>query len=139
MTDPKPKLKRRPTKDTPERRKVILSALAQGNTRTATCAVAGITLETLACWARSDPEFSVALRESEAKAELAALKTIKNAMPMSWQAAAWWLERRRPDEWGKVDRVEIVLREQAERLAKEIGCTPDDLIKEAEAILAGHA
>lgn len=33
--------------------------------------------------------------------------TVTTGREFHWQAAAWWLERRNPDRWGKKDRVEV--------------------------------
>ncbi|NIM50412.1 MAG: hypothetical protein GTO22_14375 [Gemmatimonadales bacterium] len=46
-------------------------------------------------------EFRHALKESIAKAEIGSLATIRNAAKEKWQAAAWILERRFPDRWGR--------------------------------------
>ena len=32
---------------------------------------------------------------------MAAVVTIRQATQTDWRAAAWWLERRAPDEWGR--------------------------------------
>ena len=35
------------------------------------------------------------------------MKIIHDASETTWQAAAWWLERRFPDRWGRKQRHEI--------------------------------
>ena len=56
-----------------------------------------------------------------------------------WQAAAWLLERKYPGRWGRRDRLEIehVLRERAERLAKEEGLDAEEIMAEVERLLGG--
>ena len=56
-----------------------------------------------------------------------------------WQAAAWLLERKYPGRWGKRDRLQVehVLREQAERLAKEEGLDGEEILAEVERLLGG--
>ena len=34
------------------------------------------------------------------------MRTITVASETTWQASAWWLERRRPNDWGRKERVE---------------------------------
>ena len=94
----------RPTKRTPATRTVILEALTAGNTRTAACKVAGIGLDTLSAWGKSDAEFLGALEKAEAEAELSHLANIVAADKRGvWTADAWWLERRRHADYGRRD------------------------------------
>lgn len=97
----------RPSKRTPEREIAILNALRLGNTRTAAAAIAEIHYDTLADWAGRDPEFLRAIERAESEAETRFLGQIaKAAADGTWTAAAWWLERRRPEAYARRDRVE---------------------------------
>jgi transposase len=89
----------RPTKRTPERETRLLEALRAGNTRRASCAYAGIDQDTLANWLRRWSDFSDAVEKAEADAEIRNVAIIQKAASETWQAAAWWLERRRPAEY----------------------------------------
>ncbi|HKD34034.1 MAG TPA: hypothetical protein VKB73_11335 [Gaiellaceae bacterium] len=115
-----------------------MSALAAGNTRQAACHYAGISDETLANWMRGSLEFLERVKKAEADAEVRMVAQVaRAAQEGTWQAAAWWLERRRPEDYGRRDRVEVTLRREAERLASELGLQVDELIREAER-LTGH-
>jgi len=46
-------------------------------------------------------EFVEIIKEAEAIAEMKALNTITKASSKQWQAAAWYLERKHRDRWGK--------------------------------------
>lgn len=48
-----------------------------------------------------------------------------------------WLARRYPADWAKRDEVVVTIRQQAERLASELGLDPAELLAEAERIVAG--
>ena len=113
----------RPSKLTPEVQETICKYLRAGNTFRTACELAGIAYATGIEWrARGedrDPErpgdesfaaFAVATRraEEEAIARCAAVVQ-KAAIDGNLQAATWFLERRRPDEWGRVDRRTISL------------------------------
>lgn len=130
----------RPTKRTPEREQRLFEALRAGNTRKAACLYAGVGLSQFAEWQERFRDFREAIQKAEADAEVRAVAQIAQAArDGTWQAAAWWLERRRADDYGRVDRVEITLRQTAERLAAELGLSADELIAEAERIVhAGH-
>ena len=129
----------RRSKRTPERESRLLSALSAGNTRQAACFYAGISDETLANWMRRSLEFLERVKKAEADAEVRMVAQVaRAAQEGTWQAAAWWLERRRPEDYGRRDRVEVTLRREAERLAGELGLQVDELIREAER-LTGHA
>lgn len=54
-----------------------------------------------------------------------------------WTARAWLLERKIADRWAKRDRIDITIRQEAERVAKELGLDVDAVIAEAERIATG--
>lgn len=127
----------RPTKYSPESAKRITDALAAGNTRQAAAAYGGIDLHTLARWIERYASFASAIKSAEAQAEVGHVARIAQASQAgNWQASAWWLERRRHADWGKVDRLEIEVRRAAERVAATTGADPDWLIKRAAEIAA---
>lgn len=57
-------------------------------------------------------EFFEAIKKAEAIAEARNVTIIQSAAKDSWQAAAWWLERKHPDEWGRKEQHKIMSREQ---------------------------
>lgn len=91
----------RPTKRTPERERIILDAILAGNSRKVAAALAGIGERTLYDWEERFPQFSQALEKAEAEAETAMVQIVRGAAVDSWTAAAWWLERRRNETWGR--------------------------------------
>jgi hypothetical protein len=104
----------RPAKFTPAVQERLLTVIRLGAYRNAACDFAGITPETLRIWLRRGEaegagpywEFCTALKQAEAAACIKALGTIRLAMEQNWQAAAWFLERKRPQEWGRRERHE---------------------------------
>lgn len=155
----------RPSKLTPEVQDTICKYLRAGNAFKTACEAAGIGYATGVEWrARGedrDPEragdeafaqFAAATRraESEALARCAAVVQ-KAAVDGNWQAATWFLERRAPTEWGRVDRRTIALSEGQEpqlasgmsveqikarilELAAELGYTPPPAIGSGDEI-----
>jgi hypothetical protein len=105
-----PRMSRRPgqpTKRSPERETAILNALRVGNTRRASARGAEITEDTLANWMRADPAFFGAVEHAEAEAARRFVGNIAKAAGNNWRAAAWWLERRRPADFGKRAGLEL--------------------------------
>jgi hypothetical protein len=129
----------RPTKLTPAVEKAILDALRAGATRTAAFAAAGVDRTQIPRWMRRFASFRVAVLEAEANAEIRAVVTIRQAINQGgWRAAAWWLEHRHADEWGRRDHVDIEIRRAAERVAAQTGADPDWLVKRAAEIVAAE-
>ncbi|HEY8768006.1 MAG TPA: hypothetical protein VIP09_12230 [Dehalococcoidia bacterium] len=136
----------RPSKLTPDVQGRVLAAISAGNTRATAAAYARVGLSTLMAWlARGEKatrgqyrEFLDAVKNAEAAAVVTSVALVRQAASEHWQAAAWWLERRYPDEWGRKDRVAIehVLREKADRIAEDTGLNAEDLVADAERILA---
>ena len=133
---------RRP-KRSPEREAAILLALEIGNTRRAACAGADVSTDTFGRWMADGAAFCVAVERAEAKAEQRFLNNVAHAAAGgdSWQAAAWWLERRRHDEYARRDKVDMTIdvKREAERIAAANGLDPAAVIAEAERVLAGQA
>jgi transposase-like protein len=98
----------RDTKYDAERAAIILKVISRGNTRANAAEQAGIGERTLREWVargkKGDPTFaafSAALKMAERKAEGRMVGVIRKAGRTNWTAAAWWLERKFPEAWGK--------------------------------------
>jgi transposase-like protein len=92
----------RPSKRRDATKEAILQSLRQGATRTAAAEAAGVHRNTFARWVDEDEAFCGAVKKAEGDAELMAVKVVVGAMHSgTWQAAAWWLERRRRDEYAQ--------------------------------------
>lgn len=124
-----------PTKQTAERARRIVEVLCGGGTRRAACATAGISEDTFARWLERSADFADAIEKAEAAAELRCTKIVFDAASDSWQAAAWWLERRRSQDYSRRERLDIDVRARAEQLAQEVGIDAHEIIREAERLL----
>ena len=126
-----------PSKMTTERAEAILDALRMGCTREAAAGVGNIHRVTLLRW-MDDASFRSEVEKAEQQAEAAYTYSVQAAVPKNWQAAAWWLERRRHESYGRRDRVELTLdmKGLAAKIAAEDGLDPDALLAEAERIIA---
>lgn len=127
----------RPTKRTPDVETAILNALRVGNTRTDAALAAGVSRGAIAEWCRRYPAFLSAVEKAEAEARLRFVGIIATAARTRWQAAAWFLERRVPAEWGRRESLDVAVdaKREAERLAGELdGVSVEDLIAEADRI-----
>src|SRR5215471_17306683 len=131
----------RPSKLTPGRESVILDALRAGATRTAAFEAAGIERTSIHRWLKRSATFRNAVMEAEAAAEIRATVTVRQAINQGgWRAAAWWLEHRRHEDWGRRDRIE--LRATIQQLARDHALTPDEervALAEAERLLREYA
>lgn len=96
----------RPPKRSPDREQAVLNSLRLGNTRAAAASFAGVGRATFYRWLE-DETFRDAIETAEAEAESRFLSQVaKAAVDGTWTAAAWWLERRRPEAYARRDRTE---------------------------------
>ena len=92
----------RPSKYRPDTVAAIIAAVETGATYRHAAASVGVSERTLHDWQVRHPQFSQALKTAEAMACMAAVGTIRRAAEAgTWQAAAWYLERRYPAEYGR--------------------------------------
>jgi len=81
-----------------------IDAIRAGNTRTAAARYAGIDDVTFYRWLNKDRQFRSDIEKAEATAEVAHVANVLQASNNgSWQASAWWLERRRRADYGRAD------------------------------------
>lgn len=98
------------------RHETIVEAVRKGNSKANAFRLAGISVDTGTEWLRYGrdkseeyPYYAKLYQDVEqalAEYEASRVSLVTTAADTgSWQAAAWWLERRNPDEWGRHDRV----------------------------------
>jgi transposase len=102
---------------TPERQKAIVEAVAAGVPRKFAAMRAGITERCLYLWLAKGRkggkantlyvQLFHAVQKAEADAVARNVAIVQKAGAKSWQAAAWWLERRYHAEFGRKDRTFI--------------------------------
>lgn len=105
----------RPSKLTPELQERIVQAIRAGNYIETAAAYAGIAKSTLYDWLKRGARaktgkyraFSDAVQRALAEAEVRDVAIIGKAAQEQWQAAAWRLERKFPERWGRKDRHEV--------------------------------
>src|SRR5262245_8584979 len=114
-----------------------LDALRLGMTREAAAAKAGFDRATFYRMIHRDATFATAVENAEADAKgTYEAKIAQAADAGTWQAAAWWLERRHPDQYSRRDRVEVTV--DIRKFAEERGLDPDEVMAEADAILSAR-
>ena len=113
----------RPTKLNDEIQAKIINAIKAGNYMETAAAYAGISKSTFYDWLRRGRrekerleknerhrprksevgylEFSDAVEKALAESEMRDVLVISKAAELQWQAAAWRLERKFPDRWGR--------------------------------------
>ena len=112
----------RKTKYSPQMQAALCKWLRKGCSFKDACAMEGISYETFRTWQSEKSVFSVAIKKAEAECKVARIQTILKASDKSWQAAAWWLERRYGDEYGRIPKEEpenAVTIEELEQAAQE--------------------
>ncbi|HEX4952683.1 MAG TPA: hypothetical protein VF017_04725 [Thermoanaerobaculia bacterium] len=115
-----PKRTGRPSKLTPEVQDRIVSAIRAGNYAQVAAGFAGIGESTFYRWMEQGEraedgafrEFRDAVKRAEHEAEVRAVAIIQAQMPIHWQAAMTYLERKFPTRWGRRERVDVTSAER---------------------------
>lgn len=104
----------RPTKLTPKLQERVVGFVRAGAYVETAAAAAGISKETLYSWLRRGAAgeapfaaFAEAVEEAQALAEMRDLALIGKAAETEWTAAAWRLERKFPDRYGRRTKHEV--------------------------------
>lgn len=111
-----PKHSGRPSKLSEKVKEKFFAAISNGHTYESSCALAGISERAFYQWKAKGTDnnekrnseyvqFVQELAEKEALAKIKLLSDIQKSD--SWQAKAWILERRWPEEWGRKDKVSV--------------------------------
>ena len=94
----------------------LMNALIAGNTVRNACELSKVSESAFYRWMQEAEhadegslvkEFREKVRHAIATAEHRNVMVIQQAARKNWGAAAWYLERRRPQEWGRSDRLAI--------------------------------
>lgn len=93
------------SKATPQTLKIIFGAIRNGASQRDAAALAGISEDTLSLWKR-DLDFSEQMRQKEVEFKMDQVKIVQKAATKTWQAAAWLLERKYPNEYTNRVRIE---------------------------------
>jgi transposase len=119
----------RPTKLTPELQEELCKVIRAGNYIETACAYVGINKSSVYDWMKRGArekqriaaegkkkptkrelpfvEFSNAIEKALSHSEVRDVAIIGKAAEQNWQAAAWRLERKFPDRWGRKDKQQI--------------------------------
>jgi len=125
------KCRRKPLLDEVKKAEII-AILSVGCSRQTAAKYVGCSPATICRTAQREPEFSKQLRQTEGNQELGYLKNIKRAAQQEryWRAAAWVLERKFPNDYGRrgpdvitVGQITEVLARFAEIITEEV---PDE-------------
>lgn len=119
----------RPCKLTKAVQAKIIRLLRDGNTRIDACLCSGITRTTFTRWAQQGRleshgpfrDFWTAIKKAESDAVASCVRVIKKAAIKNWTAAAWWLERRRPESFARRDHIDHTVRGKTSLVVKVIG------------------
>lgn len=96
------------SKLTPATQKRICEAIRLGATYVHAANAAGISYETFNEWRKTKPQFSEAIQKAEGECVEEQLRVIRQAASeRNWQASAWILERRYPDDYGRRERQQL--------------------------------
>lgn len=89
------------SKYTPAITHQICALIADGNYVKTACEAVGIHVDTHYGWLKQYSEYSDAVKKAEAASEAWHVNNIKKAASRSWQASAWYLERKYSQRWGR--------------------------------------
>lgn len=134
----------RPTRLTKAIREKIYQGIRLGLPYERAAQLAGIHQSTFYMWKRKGMlkkapiyiKFLEELKKAEVEGEAAAINEIVKAArgsdkrPAQWQAAAWMLERRFPDRWARIQKLELSWQNEVVNLVRNGVVTFDDVSEE---------
>ena len=92
----------------------VVKRIRAGNYIKVACQAVGIGVSTYFEWLKKGEEgkqpyaeFTEAIKKAESEAHVNYVAIVASHAPTQWQAAAWWLERRFPELWGRRDRLDV--------------------------------
>ena len=123
-----------------EKIKIMVDFIKEGNYDSVAANAAGISRQTFYRYIRKGKEdregiyydFYQAVEQAKAEGEVALLKTVKAASQRTWQAAAWMLERSRPDRWALQKSKQSVAglwKKEILEMLKSGDATPEDVVE----------
>jgi hypothetical protein len=126
---------------TPELAESFCKVVAAGNYRIVAAAAVGVTDRSVKKWiARGKKEesgiyreFMLAVEKAEGSAERAMVRLIRKSARTDWHAAAWYLERKFNERWGRQDRTIIAKSEQVAPLVIGGAANPGALCRVPDA------
>ena len=103
------------TKLTEEKIQLASKLIGAGNTIQTIFGALGISKQTWYNWLNKGEkaksgiyrELWEEVQKAESRAETRYVTIIAQAAEENWQAAAWWLERKYPERWGRKDKVDL--------------------------------
>jgi hypothetical protein len=84
----------------------ICANIVMGNSFKDACILSDISHDTFYTWIKKYPDFSDRVKKSESECKKRNIGIIQKAAINTWQAAAWYLERRYRDEYALKTEVE---------------------------------
>ncbi len=129
------------------KRREILAILSVGCSRTTAAGYVGCSVSTIQNTAERDPKFSEELRRAESRAEITFLQAIQKAArdERHWRAAAWVLERKHPEQYGRrkadalsVEQVKALLEQFAQAVVEQVPAARyrQKILKQLDRVLA---
>jgi hypothetical protein len=126
----------------------ILALLSMGCSRRTAARYVGCAVSTIRNTARRDPKFAEALGQAECNLEIAYLSNVQKAARKEqyWRAAAWALERRKPEDYAPrgpnvitVEQLQEVLGELAGIIVEEVPVARHRkrIVQRVDALVAG--
>ena len=88
----------------------LLKYIEAGNYVTTACECVGLNPKTFYEWIKDETKSNISneiIQKAESRAIARNVAVIQVAAKKSWQAAAWFLERKKYEDWGRKDQLGI--------------------------------
>lgn len=96
----------RKSKLTPDTQKRLLDLIRAGVAQKRAAQACGLAAATFYEWMADKPDFRTEVEKAYAECVSAKVLKLRKYEDDSWQAVAWWLERREREDYGRIDRHE---------------------------------